>query len=278
MELKNRIAVVTGGASGIGEALALRFHGEGARHVVVADLDGDGARAVAERVGGSGVALDVSDEGAIQGLVEATERDHGPIDVFFSNAGFVTLGGLEAPISKLERMWAVHVLAHIYAARAVIPGMVERGGGYILSTASAAGLLSQFGSLHYAITKHAAVALAEWIAITHGHQGIKVSVLCPQAVETNIARNSPDRDKMQADLRVASQDGVLEADAVAQVCIEAMREERFHILPHPEVEEYVRRKGADVDRWIAGMQRWQGSLFPAELHPANWLTKGGSSS
>jgi NAD(P)-dependent dehydrogenase (short-subunit alcohol dehydrogenase family) len=272
VELKNRIAVVTGGASGIGEALALRFHAEGARHVVVADLDADGARAVAERVGGSGAAVDVSDEAAIADLVATTERDHGPIDVFFSNAGFVTLGGLEAPVEKLERMWSVHVLAHLYAARAVIPGMVERGGGYVLSTASAAGLLSQFGSLHYAITKHAAVALAEWIAITHGHQGIKVSVLCPQAVQTNIGQNSPDRDKMSGDVDVAGQDGVLRADDVAQVCIDAMREERFHILPHAEVGEYVKRKGADVDRWIGGMQRWQGSLFPPDLHPATWLT------
>ncbi len=276
MELTNRIAVVTGGASGIGEALALRFHEEGSRHVVVADLDGDGAREVAARVGGSGFGVDVSDEGAIREMVEATERDHGPIDVFFSNAGFVTLGGLESPISKLEEMWSVHVLAHIYAARAVIPGMAERGEGYILSTASAAGLLSQFGSLHYAVTKHAAVALAEWIAITHGHQGIKVSVLCPQAVQTNIGENSPDRDQMQDEVGVASQDGVMQADEVAQVCIDAMREERFHILPHAEVAEYVKRKGADVDRWIGGMQRWQGSLFSPDAHPANLLTGKGS--
>jgi NAD(P)-dependent dehydrogenase (short-subunit alcohol dehydrogenase family) len=272
MELRNRIAVVTGGASGIGEALVRRFHAEGARHVVVADLDGDGARSVAELVGGSGFGVDVSDEGAIRELVEATERDHGPIDVFFSNAGFVTLGGLESPISKLDEMWSVHVLAHIYAARAVIPGMVERGEGYVLSTASAAGLLSQFGSLHYAITKRAAIALAEWIAITHGHQGIRVSVLCPQAVQTNIGQNSPDRDQMQGDVGVASQDGVMQADEVAEICIEAMGDERFHILPHAEVAEYVKRKGADVDRWIGGMQRWQGSLFPPEAHPATWLT------
>jgi NAD(P)-dependent dehydrogenase (short-subunit alcohol dehydrogenase family) len=253
--------------------LVERFAADGAQHVVVVDRDEAGAKSVAEQVGGTGVALDVSDEDAIKGLVETTERDQGPIDLFVSNAGYVTLGGLEAPVEALQRMWEVHVLAHLYAARAVIPGMVERGGGYLLNTASAAGLLSQFGSLHYALTKHAAVSLAEWIAITHGHQGIKVSVLCPQAVETNIGRNSPDFDKMQGEGGgVASQDGVVQPEDVAQVVIDALREERFHVLPHPEVAEYTKRKGADVDRWIAGMQRWQGSLFPGDAHPANWLT------
>lgn len=273
MELTNRVAVVTGGASGIGEAVCRRFQAEGARHVVVVDRDGDKAVEVAESIGGSAAVVDVADESAIQALVEATEQDHGPIDVFFSNAGFVTLGGLEAPVEDLNRMWSVHVLAHLYAARAVIPGMAERGEGYVLSTASAAGLLSQFGSLHYAVTKHAAVSLAEWIAITHGHQGIRVSVLCPQAVHTRITDNSPDKDRMDGDLSVASGDGVLEPEDVAGVVVEAMREERFHILPHAEVGEYVKRKGADVDRWIGGMQRWQESLFPGDAHPASWLTK-----
>jgi NAD(P)-dependent dehydrogenase (short-subunit alcohol dehydrogenase family) len=272
MEIENQVAVVTGAASGIGRALVERFAADGARHVVVVDRDEAGANEVAKRIGGSSVALDVSDETAIRGLIDSTERDHGPIDLFVSNAGFVTIGGLEAPVEDLQRMWGVHVLAHLYAARNVIPLMVERGGGYLLSTASAAGLLSQFGSLHYAITKHAAVSLAEWIAITHGHQGIKVSVLCPQAVATNIGANSPNADQMNTGPGVASQDGVMQSDEVAQVVVEALREERFHVLPHAEVGEYVRRKGADVERWIAGMQRWQGSMFPAGQHPANWLT------
>ncbi|NRA02460.1 MAG: SDR family oxidoreductase [Myxococcales bacterium] len=277
MEIQNRIAIVTGGASGIGRAVVERFHADGARHLVVVDRDEAGAKAVADRVGGSAAALDVADEAAVRALVEAVERERGPIDVFFSNAGYATLGGLEAPVEDLQRMWEVHVVAHLYAARAVIPRMVERGEGYVLSTASAAGLLSQFGSLHYAVTKHAAVALAEWIAITHGHQGIKVSVLCPQAVATNIGRNSPDADKLRASAEdgagVASQDGVLQPEEVAGIVCDAMREERFHILPHPEVSEYIRRKSLDVDRWIGGMQRWQGSLFPPEAHPATWLTK-----
>jgi NAD(P)-dependent dehydrogenase (short-subunit alcohol dehydrogenase family) len=272
VEVRDRIIVVTGGASGIGRGLAERFHADGARHVVVVDRDGARAEEVAKAVGGTSAAIDVADESAVAALVERTERDVGPIDLFVSNAGYVTIGGLEAPVEDLQRMWGVHVLAHLYAARAVIPRMVTRGGGYLLSTASAAGLLTQFGSLHYAVTKHAAVALAEWIAITHGHQGIKVSVLCPQAVETRIGENSPDAERLGGGPGVASGDGVLQPGDVSDAVIEALREERFHVLPHKEVAEYVRRKGADVDRWIAGMQRWQGSMFPKDQHPARWLT------
>jgi NAD(P)-dependent dehydrogenase (short-subunit alcohol dehydrogenase family) len=273
LEIRDRIAVITGGASGIGRGLVERFHADGARHLVVVDRDEAGAKAVAESVGGTGLGVDVSEEEAIRALVDRVETDLGPIDLFFSNAGYVTLGGLEAPVADLQRMWEVHVLAHLFAARAMIPRMVERGGGYLMSTASAAGLLSQFGSLHYAVTKHAAVSLAEWIAITHGHQGIRVSVLCPQAVATNIGANSPDAKKMDLEVGVASSDGVLQPEDVAQVIVDAMAAERFHILPHPEVAEYVKRKGADVDRWIGGMQRWQGSLFPPDQHPANLLKR-----
>ena len=273
MELAGKIAVVTGGASGIGQGLAERFHSEGAEHIVVVDRDEAGAKAVAESVSGTGVGCDVTDEAAIRSIVETTERDIGPIGLFVSNAGYVTMGGLEAPVEDLTRMFEVHVLAHLYAARAVIPHMADRGEGYLLNTASAAGLLSQFGSLHYAVTKHAAVALAEWVAITHGHQGIKVSVLCPQAVATNIGPNSPDADKIiGTGADVAGADGTLTAEDVAETVIEALRAERFHVLPHADVEEYVKRKGADVDRWIGGMQRWQSSMFPPDQHPATWLT------
>ena len=273
MKLRDKVAVITGGASGIGQAMAERFATEGARHIVVADRDEAGANAVAEAVSGTAVGLDVTDADAVDALVRRTEQEIGPIDLFVSNAGFVTLGGLEAPVADLQRMWEVHVLAHLYAARAVIPSMAVRGEGYLLNTASAAGLLSQFGSLHYAITKHAAVAFAEWVAITHGHQGIKVSVLCPQAVETNIVTNSPDVDKMAGSgADVAAGDGVLTAEAVAETVVEALAAERFHVLPHPEVADYVQRKGTDIDRWISGMQRWQASMFPGADHPANWFT------
>lgn len=273
MEIEGKVAVVTGGASGIGRALVDRFHADGAAHVVVVDRDGDGAATVAAAVEGTAVGCDVTDEAAIRALVEDTERDIGPIGLFASNAGYVTIGGLEAPVEDLEQMFAVHVLAHLYAARAVIPHMAERREGYLLNTASAAGLLSQFGSLHYTVTKHAAVALAEWIAITHGHQGIGVSVLCPQAVDTNIVANSPHADFVGGEgAGVAAADGTLSSEAVADTVMEALREERFHVLPHADVAEYVTRKGADVDRWIGGMQRWQNSMFPPELHPATWLT------
>jgi NAD(P)-dependent dehydrogenase (short-subunit alcohol dehydrogenase family) len=263
MELSNRVVVVTGGGSGIGEALALAAHREGARHVVVADLDGEAARRVASEIGGTAVEIDVRDEAAIIALVDATENVHGPIDLFVSNAGYVTVGGLEDSNERIQQMWEVHVMSHMYAARAVLPSMIARGEGYLLNTASAAGLLSQIGSLAYSVTKAAAVSLAEWLSITHHHQGVRVSVLCPQAVATNIAVNSPDRGSRIGDPEeggVASQDGVLSAADVAEVCLAALREERFHVLPHPEVQTYVERKATDVDRWLAGMRRFQATL------------------
>lgn len=274
MELKDKIAVVTGGASGIGADLAERFAREGAKHVVVADRDEGGAKAVAARIGGTGVGLDVADETAVRELVDTTEREQGPIDLFVSNAGYVTIGGLETPNEDLQRMWEVHVMSHLYAARAVVPRMIEQGGGYLLNTASAAGLLTQIGSMAYAVTKHAAVALAEWIAVTHGRQGIVVSVLCPQAVETNIMQNSPSRERAAGGSGVAAGDGVLQPGQVSDVVMEALREERFWVLPHPEVAEYARRKASDVDRWLEGMRRFQDRLFAGGESPADWITKG----
>jgi NAD(P)-dependent dehydrogenase (short-subunit alcohol dehydrogenase family) len=268
MELNDRVVVVTGGGSGIGEAIALAARAEGARHVVVADLDGAQAARVAALVGGTGVQVDVRDESAIQRLVADTEDAHGPIDLFVSNAGYVTTAGLEDPNASIQRMWEVHCMAHIYAARAVLPSMIARGEGYLLNTASAAGLLTQIGSMSYSITKAAAVALAEWLSVSHHHQGIRVSVLCPQAVRTNIVVNSPDnlgaselKDGI-LDGGVAGVDGVLEPADVAALCIEAIREERFLILPHPEVATYEQRKATDRDRWLTGMRRFQSALHP----------------
>ena len=270
MELSDRVVVVTGGGSGIGEALVHAAHGEGARHVVVADLDGAEAERVAAEVGGTAVPVDVRDESAVRRLVEETEAAQGPIDLFVSNAGYVTAAGLEDSNDSIQRMWEVHCMAHIYAARAVVPSMIARGEGYLLNTASAAGLLTQIGSMSYSITKAAAVSLAEWLAITHHHQGIRVSVLCPQAVRTNIVRNSPDaagrapQDDADAGMEggVASGDGVLEPADVARLCLDAIRNERFLVLPHPEVATYVERKATDRDRWLAGMRRFQSALHP----------------
>ncbi len=278
MDLKQRVVVVTGGGSGIGEALAHASTQAGAAHVVVADLDGDAAARVAADVGGAPAQIDVRDESAIIELVNQTEEAHGPIGLFASNAGYVTTAGLEDPNERIQAMWEVHVMSHIYAARAVIPQMAANGGGYLLNTASAAGLLTQIGSMSYSVTKGAAVSLAEWLAITHHHQGIRVSVLCPQAVRTNIVTNSPDSDVPDGEDPweggVASSDGVLEPGDVAQACLEAIAEERFHVLPHPEVATYIERKATDVDRWLAGMRRYQDFLHQDDALPGDALLEG----
>ena len=247
MDIKNRIVVVTGAASGIGRALARRFAAEGAKLVVCSDRNGPGARAVAEEIGGVAFETNVAKEEDIQHLIETVERDHGPIDLFCSNAGIGIGGGAEASNEHWQRIWDINVMAHIWAARHLVPRMAARGGGYLFSTASAAGLLSQIGSAPYAVTKHAAVALAEWLAITHGDQGIKVSVLCPQAVRTAMTADNPDG--------VASVDGMLEPEEVAEACLRTIEAETFLVLPHPEVLDYMRRKTNDYDRWIGGMSK-----------------------
>ncbi len=263
MELRDRVVVVTGGGSGIGEAIARAAAAEGASHVVVADLNGAEAARVASDIGGTGVAVDVSDEAAIVRLVTETETAHGPIGLFVSNAGYGTLAGLEDSNERIQHMWEVHVMAHVYAARAVVPSMIANGGGYLLNTASAAGLLTQIGSLAYSVTKAAAVSLGEWLAMTHHHQGIRVSVLCPQAVATNIVANSPDfaARAREGVAGSASKDGVKTAAAVAQDCIDAIRAERLLVLPHAEVKTYMERKATDPDRWLAGMRRFQAALY-----------------
>lgn len=248
MEVSDKIIVVTGGASGIGRAMAQRFHAEGARKVVVADLDGAGARAVADGIDGFSMAVDVAREDQILELIETTESRFGPIDLFCSNAGIGIGHGLDEPIEVWQKIWEVNTLSHVFAAKHLVPRMKARGGGYLLNTASAAGLLSQIGSVTYAVTKHAAVALAEWIAITHGADGIKVSVLCPQAVRTAMTANGPG---------VAGVDGMIEPEQAVDAVIEALRNETFLVLPHPEVAEYMRRKAADYDRWLLGMRRLQ---------------------
>lgn len=256
MELEKRIAVVTGAGSGIGRALAVGLAAVGARAVVCTDLNGDNAAETAAMIGATATAqtLDVGDERAIEKLIAETEATIGPIDLFVSNAGYGQRGGLDLPTEDWMRMMNVHVWSHLAAARAVIPGMIERGGGYLLNTASAAGLLTQIDSGPYAVSKHAAVAFAEWISINYGDQGIGVSVLCPQAVRTAILGpgTQENRPKTQA-----SFDGVLEPEVVADACIEAVREERFLVLPHPEVATYFQRKANDYDRWLGGMRRFR---------------------
>jgi NAD(P)-dependent dehydrogenase (short-subunit alcohol dehydrogenase family) len=251
MRIEGKCVVVTGAASGIGAALARRFASEGARGVVVADVQKDALGAVAAESGnGLAVECDVTDQEQMRGLVDAAEERFGPIDLFCSNAGIIVPGGADASDDVWRRSLEVNVMAHVYAARIMVPRMVERGGGYLLQTASAAGLLSQIGSAPYSVTKHAALALAEWLAITYGEQGIKVSVLAPQAVRTAMTTGIPDGG-------VAGVDGMLEPDTVADAVVRGLTAEAFLILPHPQVLEYFRRKASDYDRWISGMQRLQ---------------------
>ena len=272
MEIEGKVIIITGGAAGIGAGLAERFHQDGAKHIVVADLDEKKVKQVAIRVGGKGVCLDVSNEVAIKALVAEVEQEQGRIDLFVSNAGYVSFEGLEGDIGALDRMWGVHVKAHVYAARAVLPGMIERGEGYLLNTASAAGLLSQIGSMHYSVTKAAAVGLAEWLQITHANQGIRVSVLCPQEVATDIDKNMyKSKGSVVAGAKMAAGDGVLSSAEVAEAVVEALREERFLVLPHPEVAEYAKRKGTDRDRWLKGMRRFQDKLYEGKIPPGEWL-------
>lgn len=246
MRVKDKVVVVTGGASGIGEALCRRFATEGAKAVTVADIDLEGAKAVADDIGGLAVQCDVTREDDIIAVVRHTEEKSGPIDLFCSNAGVLALGVIEAPNESYHLSWNIHVMAHIYAARAVIPGMIERGGGYLLNTASAAGLLTQIGAAPYSVTKYAAVGFAETLAITYGDQGIKVSLLCPQAVRSKMTQGGGG---------VASVDGLMEPETLADAVIEGLAEERFLILPHKEVQTYMQRKVSDYERWLGGMRK-----------------------
>ena len=257
MDLKEKVAVVTGGANGIGRALCRRFAAEGARGVVVADVDADGAAHIAQEIGGLAVTTDVAVEADVVRLVHQATEAYGPIDLFCSNAGIGAGGGVDAPNDAWQRIWGINVMGHIYAARAVLPGMLARGQGYLLQTASAAGLLSQIGSAPYSVTKHAAVAFAEWLAITYGDAGIRVSCLCPQGVRTNLLLG-PDSAPF-AFLR----DTALEPEQVADAVVKGLAEERFLILPHPEVAEYFRRKAEDYDRWLRGMRRLQARVTGA---------------
>lgn len=271
MELEGKVVVVTGGASGIGRALAERAVVEGAAGVAIGDLDGDGAEAVAASLRGRaaraiGLRTDVAVEADVVALVEETETALGPVDLFCSNAGVALAGGIDVADAEWDRIWRVNVLSHLFAARAVIPRMSARGTGGFLVTASAAGLLTSLGSAPYALTKHAAVALAEWLAISYGPtderrehgEGVVVSCLCPQGVRTPLLERGLEAGEPSA-VSVLASGAVIEPEAVADAVVEGLREGRFLILPHPEVARYVRRRAEDTDRWLAGMRRlWAG--------------------
>ena len=253
MEIKDKVAIITGGASGIGTGLAKRFAAEGAAGITVADVNLAQAQAVADEINAGGVShavavrCDVSVEADIQAMVAVTRQRFGRVDIYMSNAGIIgTRGGFELEDPLWDKMWQIHGMAHIWAARAVVPEMVERGNGYFVVTASAAGLLSIVETAPYAVTKHAALAFAEWLRIAYGRRGVGVSCLCPQAVQTAMTSTGGGS---------AGLDGVLSPEQVAAEVVSVMREETFLVLPHPEVLQYFRAKGTDYDRWLGGMQK-----------------------
>ena len=254
MKVRGKHVVVTGGANGIGRELCRRFHAEGARAIVVADLEMERAAEVAAMVGGLAVATNVSIEADVEQLVQLATMVNGPIDLFCSNAGIFIEGGVETPDADWSRIMGINFMAHVYAARAILPEMIARGEGYLLTTASAAGLLSQIGSASYAVTKHAAIAFAEWIAITHGDQGIKVSCLCPQGVRTRMLLGEDgEKDSFL-------KEGSVSVEEAADAVIEGLKAEQFLILPHPEVLEYFQRKAGDYERWLRGMRKLRGRV------------------
>ena len=247
MEIRGKVAIVTGGASGIGAGIAKRFVSDGARGVVVADMNLEQAQAVAKEIGATAVRCDVSREADIQALVATTREKFGQVDIYISNAGILgSMGGVELPDALWQKMWEVHGMAHVWAARAVVPEMIERGEGYFLVTASAAGLLNIVESAPYGVTKHAAVAIAEWLRIAYGRKGLRVSCLCPQSVQTAMTAGGTGS---------AGVNGVLTPEQVAEDVVRTMREEGFLVLPHPEVAKYFLNKAQDYDRWLGGMQK-----------------------
>ncbi len=252
MQIKGKVVVVTGGANGIGRAVCLRFAKEGARLVACADVDEDnGFKVLKEIEEGRGAffACDVSKEDQVKFLVDTVTGAAGGIDIFCSNAGIGTTGGPEASDRDWKRSWNINVMAHVYAARAVLPQMLKRREGYLLQTISAAGLLTQVGSAPYSVTKHAALSFAEWLSINYGDQGVRVSALCPQGVRTNM---------LLGEEFIGAQflkEGAIDPDQVADDVVKAMAEEKFLILPHPEAGKYFQNKATDYDRWIRSMRK-----------------------
>jgi len=253
MHIKDKVVVVTGGASGIGKSLSERFAREGARAVIVSDINQAGVDAtvadIAALTEARGIVANVGKEDEVSALVDATLAEFGHIDLFCSNAGIFTAGGENVSTEAWQSIWDINVMSHVFAARAVLPSMLERGEGYLLNTSSAAGLLSQVGSAPYSVTKHAAIGFAEWLSITYGNRGIRVSALCPQAVRTAMTAVGA------GDGGVAGLDGMLEPEQLANTVIETLEKEEFLVLPHPEVLTYMRRKTDDYDRWLGGMRR-----------------------
>lgn len=248
MKLNDQVVIVTGGGHGIGRALCRRFAQEHPRGLIVADLDASAAEAVAAEVSGVAIAGDVCDEAHVRQLVQTAEERWGQVDLFCSNAGSTVKGGVETPDADWQRMWELHVLANVYAARAALPGMLARGRGYFLQTSSAAGLLSEIGSAAYSVTKHATIAFAEWLSINHRRSGIRVSCLCPSGVQTDML-------KLDDPIHQFLQSHALTAEDVAECVVQGIDAEKFLILPHPEVEGFFAAKPQDYDLWLHQFSR-----------------------
>ena len=257
MHLADKTIVITGAGSGIGAAMARRFASESPRGLVLADVNLDSVTGVADAVGGIPFQADVSSAEANADLIEFAENSFGDIDLFCANAGFGAVGDEQSPASEWERMWQVNFMSHVHAARLLIPRWVNRGEGYFLVTASAAGLLTNLRAAQYSVTKHAAVAFAEWLAVTYGDAGVKVGCLCPQFVNTALVETS---DEFEALARLAP---LLEPEEVAESVVAGLEDESFLILPHPEVGQYFKNKAENYDRWIGGMRKLQRNLFPS---------------
>lgn len=249
MQLQDKIVVITGAGSGIGKALVKRFAQEGTRAIVGVDLNAETAQRTADELGCIPMTADVAREEDIVRVIEDTEANIGPIDLFCSNAGVGAGESEQSPNDQWQFCWDVNVMSHVFTARHMVPRMVARGGGHLMNTASAAGLLNQLGGAAYGTTKHAAVGFAEWVAMTYKHEGINVSVLCPQAVRTAMTDNNTNATQ------AASTDGMMEPDELADIVVEHLERDAFLILTHDEVKTYMQRKAADYDRWIGGMNR-----------------------
>ena len=255
MDVADRVVVVTGGARGIGRALARRFASGGAEAVVVADTDADGAWTVAREIGGMAIRCDVSREDDVAELIRKVQTANGRIDIFCSNAGIAVGGGPEASTKDWQRIWDINVMAHVYVARHALPAMLARKEGYLVGTVSAAGLLNHVFAAPYGVTKAAALSLFEWLAIAHWDEGIRVSCLCPQGVKTDMLAAEQRRG---LEFLTAN---ALEPERVADIVVEGIGAEKFLILPHPEVAEFFSRKAQDYDRWLRGMRRLRANIL-----------------
>ncbi len=257
VELTDKVIIVTGAGSGIGAAMAQRFAAESPRALVLADIDLEAVEALAATMGGIARHVDVSSEEANRRLIETTEEQHGPIDLFCANAGYAVVGSEQSPAVDWDRMWQVNLMSHVHAAKHLVPSWVARGEGYFLSTASAAGLLTNLKAAQYSVTKHAVVAFAEWLSVTYGDAGVKVSCLCPQFVNTPLLDGAEE-------FKAIDGGRALEPSEVADAVVSGLSAENFLILPHPEVEAYFQAKAGNYDRWLGGMRKLQRKLFPDE--------------